>query len=89
MVDKDAANAMTSVLGANADLKPDEIDSVAESIQGADVLVAALGIPLKSTIVALKKGRKHGSWYRKFQNIAYTLLVKLNCDLFDVWRYSD
>ncbi|KAK2704623.1 ribokinase-like isoform X1 [Artemia franciscana] len=60
MVDKDAANAMTSVLGANADLKPDEIDSVAESIQGADVLVAALGIPLKSTIVALKKGRKHG-----------------------------
>lgn len=55
-------NSIVIVLGANESLSPENVDSAADTITGANVLLCQFEVPLKTTLHALKLYRGHGAF---------------------------
>ena len=60
LVDGNAENCIAVAPGANADLTPEDVDSVADVIRSADYLILQLEIPVESVIRAAKIAHEAG-----------------------------
>ena len=60
LVDGNAENCIAVAPGANADLTPEDVDSVADVIRGADYLILQLEIPVESVLRAAKIAHEAG-----------------------------
>jgi len=62
LVDANGENCISVAPGANADLTPEDIDSVAEVIKAADFLILQLEIPVESVFRAAQIAREAGKY---------------------------
>ena len=60
LVDGNAENCIAVAPGANADLTPEDVDSVADVIRSADYLILQLEIPVESVLRAAKIAHEAG-----------------------------
>lgn len=60
LVDKNAENSISVAPGANNDLTPDDIDSVADVIRASDYLILQLEIPVESVLRAAQIAHEAG-----------------------------
>ena len=60
LVDKNAENSISVAPGANNDLTPEDIDSVADVIKASDYLILQLEIPVESVLRAAKIAHEAG-----------------------------
>lgn len=62
MIDPNGIPAMTSAMGANADLLPEDIDHAAPAFEAAKIVLITLEIPLSIALYAAKVAKKCGAF---------------------------
>ncbi|XP_077274143.1 ribokinase isoform X4 [Temnothorax americanus] len=63
VVAENGENSIVIVLGANESLTPEHVDSAADMIKSASILLCQFEVPLESTLRALKLHQGHGGSY--------------------------